>query len=405
MKTIVIGGGPAGLMAAVTAAGTDEVILIEQNEKLGKKLYITGKGRCNVTNDCAPDDFLRSVVRGQKFLRRAVYTFPPSDTVKFFEDNGLKTKSERGNRVFPESDKASDITKVFEKLLQKQKVAVLFGTRAEAVTAENGSVTGVKTDKGFFQAGKIIVATGGLSYPATGSTGDGYNFAKALGHSLTERVPALTGIETDKKFLDGLQGLSLKNVSVSIRQNGRILFSEFGEMLFTHYGVSGPTVLSLSSYINRLPLKELTVSIDLKSALDAKQLDERILRDFAENTNKAFKNSLDGLLPKSLISVIIFLSGIDGDKKVNQITAAERKKLSDTLKNFEFRIVGFRGYDEAIITSGGVETAELEPKNMESKKIKGLHFAGEVIDADALTGGFNIQIALSTGYLAGKNNE
>lgn len=404
-KVIVIGGGPAGMMAALTAAENAEVVLVEQNEKLGKKLYITGKGRCNVTNDCPPAEFLENCPRGAKFLRGALYGFPPADTVALLNENGLKTVTERGNRVFPESEKASDVTKTLEKILRARNVEICLNNRVAAITVAGGRVTGVKTGGASQQtlaADRVIVATGGLSYPATGSTGDGYGFAKTLGHTVIQPVPALTGIETDKKYLNELQGLSLKNVEVIVKHKGKEVARDSGEMLFTHYGISGPAVLSLSSRVSRLPAKELTAAIDLKPALDPAKLDARILRDFSENQNKAFKNSLDGLLPKSLISVIISYSGIDGEKKINQITAAERKRFAETLKGLEFSVTGLRGFEEAIVTSGGVDLAQLDPRTMESKLIKGLHFAGEVIDADALTGGFNIQIALSTGYLAGR---
>jgi predicted Rossmann fold flavoprotein len=423
LKTIIIGGGPGGLMAAVAASKRSEVVLIEQNEKIGKKLYISGKGRCNITNDCQGGRFLNFVVTNGRFLYGALNAFSPADTVAFFEQNGLPLKTERGGRVFPQSDKASDVLQVFNNLLRRAGTEVLLNTRVTGVLTRDGLVEGVATNKGDIRADAVIVATGGKSYPSTGSTGDGYKFAKALKLEVVEPRAALTAIETETKIIErgGLQGLTLKNVNVKIIAanaafacgavaNGastapaaEIIAEQFGELLFTHFGVSGPAALSLSSLVCRLPATGLELSIDLKPALSENTLDRRLLRDFAAFSNKNLKNSLNELLPKKLVCTIINLSGIDENKKVNQITAPERACLVSAVKNFRLKIKGLRGFDEAIVTSGGISVKNINPKTMECKSVRGLYFAGEVLDVDALTGGFNIQIALSTGFLAGKS--
>ncbi len=402
MKVVIIGGGAAGLMSATVAAknGAD-VTLIEKNEKLGKKIYITGKGRCNVTNNCAVEEFLENVVSNKKFLLSALHTFSPSDTINFFETNGLKLKTERGNRVFPLSDKASDVTKTFEKLLKQYNVKILYNCSAMDFEVENSSVSALNTTCGKFIADKYILCTGGKSYPMTGSNGDGFEIADKIGHKIIQPVAGLIGLKADtpKK----LAGLTLKNVNVKIVENGKVFENEFGELLFTHHGVSGPTVLTLSSKVNRKDFSKLKLSIDLKPALSEKELDLRIQRDFSQTLNKQFSNSLDKLLPRSLISVILKKSGISPTIKVNQITAEQRQKLVKLLKNLEFNLFGPEDISEAIITCGGIDVKEINPTSMQSKKFSNLYFAGEIIDVDALTGGFNLQVAFSTAYLAGRS--
>lgn len=400
-RVAVIGGGAAGMMAACAASKNNEVYLFEKNDKLGKKIYITGKGRCNVTNDCSVEDFFKNIATNQKFLISALYGFTPADLMEFIESNGVQLKIERGNRVFPASDKASDITKSFEKYLAKNGVNILLNTTIEAILTDKDRAIGVKTvDRELF-FDKIIVCTGGVSYPTTGSTGDGYRFAKTLGHTIIEPKPALTGINLKGDGFKDLQGLSLKNVVLNVFNGSKKIYSEFGEMLFTHFGVSGPIVLSASSIINKLPLENLKLSIDLKPALSDEELDLRILKDFNEYKNKDFRNSLNDLLPKALISIVIERSGIPPLKKVNEITVKERKNLLSVLKSLSFDVHSLRPIEEGIITSGGVNVKEVNPKTMESKIVKGLYFAGEVLDVDAFTGGFNLQIAFSTGFAAG----
>ncbi len=402
MKVVIIGGGAAGLMSATVAAknGAD-VTLIEKNEKLGKKIYITGKGRCNVTNNCAVAEFLENVVSNKKFLLSALHTFSPSDTINFFETNGLKLKTERGNRVFPSSDKASDVTKVFEKLLKQYNVKILYNCSAMDFEVENSSVSALNTTCGKLIADKYILCTGGKSYPTTGSTGDGFEIADKIGHKIIKPVAGLIGLKADTP--KELAGLTLKNVTVKIIENGKVFENEFGELLFTHHGVSGPTILTLSSKINRKDFSKLKLSIDLKPALSEKELDLRIQRDFSQTLNKQFSNSLDKLLPRSLISVILKKSGISPTIKVNQITAEQRQKLVKLLKNLEFNLFGTEDILEAIITCGGIDVKEINPTSMQSKKFSNLYFAGEIIDIDALTGGFNLQVAFSTAYLAGRS--
>ena len=402
MRVAVIGGGPAGMMAAITAAenGAD-VTLFDKNEKVGKKLYISGKGRCNLTNDCSVREFFNNVPTNAKFLYGAINKFTPQDTLDFCASRGLQLKTERGNRVFPVSDKSSDVIKLFTNELKHAGVQIRLNSDILSVECqENGFLLTTITDIVSFD--RVIIATGGVSYSATGSTGDGYKFAQKLGHSVVELKPALCRILC--KGTKHLEGLSLKNVEVSlVERSGKTLASEFGEMLFTDDGVSGPTVLTLSSRINRLPKGSYDISIDLKPALDAEKLDARILRDFSERMNKDFINSLDALLPERLVKVVAEQSGIAFDKKVNQITAAERQALVKAIKALTFPFVSLDDIEYGIVTSGGVDVKEINPSTMESKLRKGLFFAGEVLDVDAYTGGFNIQIALSTGYVAGQN--
>lgn len=415
MKVYVIGGGAAGLMCAITAANSGaDVTVIEKNEKIGKKIYITGKGRCNLTNTADFDEFMQNVVTNKKFLYAALKSFDSKNCMEFFEKLGLSLKIERGNRVFPSSDKSSDVIKALSDGAKKANVKILLNERVSALTFENGAVTAIKTDKGVYFPDKVVICTGGVSYPLTGSTGDGYEFAKSAGHDIIKPVASLCGLIVSSAVnavgeriplgkLPKLQGLSLKNVTANIidAKNGATLFSEFGEMLFTEHGVSGPIILTLSSKINRLNFNDLRLSIDLKPALDEKKLDERLLRDFDEFKNKMLKNSLGELLPNSLIPFVIALSVIAEDKPINSISREERKKLLRMLKKLTFTLSGTEDVSTAIVTAGGINVKEINPKTMQSKIIHNLYFAGEVIDADALTGGFNLQIAFSTGYLAG----
>lgn len=407
MKNIVIiGAGPAGLMAAITAAqhNNANVTLVEKNERAGRKLMITGKGRCNVTNNCDIDTLLMNVAKNPRFMYSAFSAFPSSSVIDFFVNAGVPLKTERGNRVFPVSDKAVDVVDALVKTARKAGVKIINDTATE-IKLQNGAVNKVVLRSGSILADSCLIATGGMSYSVTGSTGDGYRIAKELGHTVTEIKPSLVPLICHEGFCSHLSGLSLKNVTFSVFEEGKKkpVFKELGEMLFTHFGISGPLVLSASSYIKNLDKKKYTAYIDLKPALTLEQLDNRILRDFEEQKNKDFSNSLDKLLPKSLIPVIIRLSGIDGNLKVNQISREQRKALCLLLKAFPLHIEGFRPVEEAIITSGGISVKEINPTTMESKIVKGLFFAGEVIDVDAFTGGFNLQIAFSTGYVAGKN--
>lgn len=401
MKVGVIGGGAAGMIAAYfSAINGNEVVLIEKNEKLGKKIYITGKGRCNLTNLCEPDDFLQNVVTNPKFVYASIYGFTPQETVDFFNGLGLKTKVERGNRVFPESDKSSDVIKTLSSAILSAKVTVKLNETVKAITTFGGAVKSIITDKNEYFCDRVIVATGGLSYPSTGSTGDGYGFAEAVGHTVTELSPSLTGLNLAGGDFLPLQGLTLKNVGVSVFADGKLIYAKQGEALFTHYGISGPTILSASSVINGVKADKFMLKIDLKPALERETLSARVLRDFNLNLNKEIKNSLDALLPKSLIPLIIKRAGIPEYRKPNSITVKERERLVFALKNLDFEITGTRGFNEAVITRGGVCVKEINPKNMESKLIKGLRFCGEVLDLDAFTGGFNLQIAFSTGKAA-----
>ena len=401
MKVGVIGGGAAGMIAAYfSAINGNDVVLIEKNEKLGKKIYITGKGRCNLTNLCEPDDFLQNVVTNPKFVYASIYGFTPQETVDFFNGLGLKTKVERGNRVFPESDKSSDVIKTLSSAILSAKVTVKLNETVKSITTFGGAVKSIITDKNEYFCDRVIVATGGLSYPSTGSTGDGYGFAEAVGHTVTELSPSLTGLNLAGGDFSPLQGLTLKNVGVSVFADGKLIYAKQGEALFTHYGISGPTILSASSVINGVKADKFMLKIDLKPALERETLSARVLRDFNLNLNKEIKNSLDALLPKSLIPLIIKRAGIPEYKKPNSITVKERERLVFALKNLDFEITGTRGFNEAVITRGGVSVKEINPKNMESKLIKGLRFCGEVLDLDAFTGGFNLQIAFSTGKAA-----
>lgn len=401
MTTIVIGGGPAGLIAAYFRANRGEnVTLIEKNEKPGKKLYITGKGRCNVTNDCDVDEFLSNVVTNARFLNGAIRRFPPEKFMEFLSGK-TKLKTERGNRVFPLSDKASDVTKCLCAYAEEAGAEIKLNEKVLAINAADGKVVSVVTDKATYPCDNVIVCTGGLSYPSTGSTGDGYAFAKSFGHTIISPVAALSGINLKGDFYKNLQGLSLKNVAISVFNGKKKIYSDFGEMLFTHFGASGPTIISASSFINRLNLGDVYISLDLKPALTAEQLDARVLRDFEKYKNKAIKNSLDDLLPKAMIPVIIKAAGISGDIKNSELKAENRRKIIAAIKDFRLYPHSLRDLNEAIVTSGGVSVKEIDPRTMESKLVKGLFFAGEVIDADALTGGFNITIAACTAYSAG----
>ena len=402
MKTIVVGGGAAGMMTAYyrQISGSD-VILIEKNENLGKKLYITGKGRCNLTNDCSVEEFLNNVVSNPKFLLSSIHNYTPKDTMDFFECYGLQLKVERGNRVFPLSDKSNDVIKTLNYALNTAGVNIKLNETVTEIIVENNVVKGVKTDKGEYFADSVIVATGGKSYPTTGSTGDGYKFAKNLGHTVTNLRPSLCGLNLKGDDFKSLQGLTLKNVKLVAKDKKGVFYSEMGEMLFTHYGISGPLVLTLSALFNGRNASDVSVYIDLKPALDNKQLNDRVLRDLKLNINKEFRNSLDGLLPKALIPLIIKRSGIPEYKRNNVITVEERNKLVYVLKNLDFSVNSLRDYTEAVVTSGGVHVKDINPKTMESKLVKGLYFVGEVLDVDAFTGGFNLQIAFSTAHSAG----
>lgn len=381
------------------------VTILEQNEKLGKKIYITGKGRCNLTNACDTEEIFAHVPRNAKFLYSAIYTYDNFRVMDFFEANGMPVKTERGNRVFPVSDHSSDVISTLQKALEKAGVEVLLHTKVTEILSKDGKITGVRLKNGEKRtADAIILATGGKSYSSTGSTGDGFVFAEQLGHKIEEPVPSLVPMTVLEDYCMQMQGLSLRNVQATIREGGKVFFEEFGEMLFTHFGVSGPLMLSASSVVNdRLRKKNLSLTIDLKPALSEEQLDARILRDFKENKNRQFKNSVKGLLPAKMIPVVISLSGIDPEKKINGITKQERKKLVECIKAFPLTLTGLRGFNEAIITRGGVSVKQVDPSTMESKLVKGLYFAGEILDVDAYTGGFNLQIAWSTGYLAGSS--
>ncbi len=404
--TIIIGGGAAGLMAGYSSAAYGKnTLIIERNKGCGAKLLITGKGRCNVTNNCDLDEFLKNVPTNSRFLYSAYSNFTSSDCIDFFERAGVPLKTERGNRVFPVSDKAVDIVSALVRTCKDFGVS-FFNGRVSEILHEDGAVTGVLCDDGTkISAKSVLIATGGKSYPKTGSTGDGYLLAKSLGHSVTKIKPSLVPVVSPNKFCAELMGLSLKNVTLSLHDldKNSVVFSELGEMLFTHFGVSGPLVLSASCHIKDIDKKRYKFTIDFKPALDEKKLDERILRDFLEIPNRIFANSISKLLPSKLIPVVIKLSGISPDKQVNSVTKKEREGLVNLLKNFPIEISSFRPIDEAIVTSGGVSVKEVSPKTMESKLISGLYFAGEVLDLDAYTGGFNLQIAFATGYLAGQN--
>ncbi len=407
-RIIVVGAGAAGMLAAIYAARNGhEVLLLEKNDKAGKKLYITGKGRCNITNACEMEDLFKNVMSNPKFLYGAFYGYSNYDVIDFFEQLGLKTKIERGGRVFPESDKSSEVIGVLLKELKRLQVDIRYQCEVEQILTEDSAVKGVliKKTQEKLSADKVIVATGGLSYPSTGSTGDGYRFAKSMGHSVTKLSPSLVPVNIKEiELVKELQGLSLKNIEITVTSQNKVIYSDFGELLFTHFGVSGPVILSASSYlVPYMGQKDLTLSIDLKPALTKEQLDARILRDFDEFKNKQYKNALDQLLPRKMIQVIIALSKIDPEKKVNLITKEERKRLVDTLKAMTLSIDRLRDYNEAVITKGGITVKEINPSTMESRLISGVYYIGEVLDLDALTGGFNLQIAWSTAYLAGNS--
>ena len=405
MKVIVVGGGAAGMMAAIAAAESGhQVELLERNEKLGKKIYITGKGRCNVTNACDLEEFFTNIVSNEKFLYSSIYQYDNQAVMDFFESNGCKLKVERGNRVFPVSDHASDVTKALADKMHDLGVKITLHCKVEdLILKEDGSVGGVVTAKGEKKiADRVVFATGGLSYEPTGSDGSGIRILEKYGHKIAETKPALVPFELKEDVGARLQGLALKNVNFSIKNGKKKVYDGFGEMLFTHFGISGPLVISASSYyVKQLYGKEVKCSIDLKPALTEEMLDKRILREFEENKNKQFKNALDKMFPSKLIPVMIELSEINPEKKINEVTKEERKRLVTLIKNWELTITGTRGFREAIITQGGVAVKGVNPSTLESKLIPGLYLAGEMLDIDALTGGFNLQLAWSTGHLAG----
>ena len=404
-KVIIIGGGAAGLFAAISAAenGAD-VILFEKNDRCGKKLRITGKGRCNVTNDCSTEEFLQNVPTNPRFLYSALSVLSTQDVKDFFENEGVPLKTERGKRVFPVSDKAEDIVSALVSACRSRGVRII-NEKVGSLIINDGKINGVITEGGKYPADAVIVCTGGRSYTRTGSDGDGYSFAKSAGHTVTPLLPSLVPIVCAGKLCPSLQGLSLKNVSLSItdKNTNKEVYSDFGEMMFTHFGITGPIVLSASAHIPDIASGKYEAKINLKPALDEKTLDTRILSDFAKYSNKDLINALDDLLPKKLIPVAVSLSGIDPRKKINSITREERQSLIDVIRGLKLSLVGFRPLEEAIITKGGISVKEIDPKTMASKKCAGLYFAGEVIDVDAYTGGFNLQIAFSTGMLAGRS--
>lgn len=401
-KICVVGGGAAGMMAAGTARlyGAD-VTIFENTDRLGKKLAITGKGRCNVTNDCTVQEFLENVTKNPRFLYSALNNFTPSDTISFFEGLGVTIKVERGKRAYPESDKAKDIVDALKKY--SSECNVIYNKVTEIKRLDEGGFTVTAANKKYvFDA--VILATGGKSYPLTGSDGSGYRLAMKLGHKITELTPSLIPIESNSDLCRRMQGLSLRNVAIKISdENKKVLYTDFGEMMFAHFGVTGPVILSASAHIRGLDISRLTLSIDLKPALDEKTLDQRLLSDFSCKSNKDFRNSLGDLLPSKMIEPFIDLTGIDERKKVNLITKEERKRILNTLKSFEIPLLKYRPIEEAIITSGGVDVKDISPKDMQSRIVPALYFAGEIIDVDAYTGGFNLQIAFSTAYLAGKS--
>lgn len=403
-QVIVIGGGAAGMMAAIGAAGQGaSVTLLEQNEKTGKKLFITGKGRCNLTNACEQEDFFNYVISNGKFLYSAFYQMDNQSVMAFFENAGCRLKVERGGRVFPVSDHSSDVLAALNRQMEKAGIQVCLRTKVRETVIVEGKIAGVRLSDGrLLQADAVIIATGGKSYEATGSAGDGYLFAQGAGHTIKEVRPALVPFVVKEDWCMELQGLSLKNVSVILKNDKKKIYEGFGEMLFTHFGVSGPLILSASSYyVKKYYGMPVQLLIDLKPALTTEQFDKRLLKDFEENKNRQFKNALDALYPSKLIPVLIRLSGISPEKRVNEITKEERNRLIQCTKQFVLTVTGTRDFKEAIITQGGVHIKEVNPSTMESKLVKGLYFAGEVLDLDAVTGGFNLQIAWSTGYLAG----
>ena len=409
-KVLIIGGGAAGMMAAAFAAKNgNRVEVFEKNEKLGKKLFITGKGRCNITNAADLEDFFPAVTSNPKFLYSAFYSFTNEQVISFFEELGVKTKVERGGRVFPVSDHSSDVIQALKSEMERLGVKINLNAEVKELITEKSStgetVNGIRLVSGKKISGDaVIVATGGISYPSTGSTGDGYRFPRRCGHKVSELSPSLVPMEVKEWYAGELMGLSLRNIEIRITDGKKKLYQEFGEMLFTHYGVTGPVILSASSVVGKkLKDTELTLHIDLKPALTEEQLDKRVLREFETNHNRQFKNAVDSLFPSKLRPVIVELSSIPEEKKVHEITKEERLRFVRLIKDFTMTLTGLRGYNEAIITKGGVSVKEIDPGTMESKLVKGLYFAGEVLDLDAVTGGYNLQIAWSTGYLAGMN--
>ena len=404
-KVIVIGAGPAGMMAAITAAKNgNKVVLLDGNDKVGKKLFITGKGRCNVTNNKDISEFFNYITKNSSFLYSALYSYTNEDTINFFESQGIELKVERGGRVFPKSDKSSDIIKGFLKELKNNEIDIKFNSKVTKINFEAKKIISIEVNnREKIKGDSFIIATGGISYPLTGSTGDGYEFAKALGHNITELSPSLVPIEIKNKFPAETVGINLKNVELKLYKNNnkKPIFNEVGEVLITNYGISGPLSLKASNLINEKD--NYDIIIDLKPALTLEELDKRLQKDFLKNINKEFKNSLDELFPKKLINYIISNSKIDENKKVNEITKEERKYLGYFIKNIELKFDKLRPIKEAIVTSGGIDTKEIDPSTMKSKLIENLYFAGEIIDVDAYTGGYNVQIAISTGYLAGSN--
>lgn len=411
-NVIVIGGGPAGMMAAITAAEYgNNVTIIEKNSDFGKKLLITGKGRCNITSSLYMSEFIKNTPGNGQFLYSAFQNYTNTDIIDFLKNQGLEVKEERGNRIFPVTDKSIDVLNCFKSKINELKIKKMFNTRVQKILVQNGEVLGVRTEKEIIQTDKIILATGGKSYPLTGSTGDGYLIAKNIGHKVTEIRPSLVPLVIyEKNECKEMQGLSLRNVGIKIidESKNKLIYEDFGEMIFTHFGISGPTILSGSAHLvrykeidNLMKEQKIKLQIDLKPALTEEQLDERILRDFKEFKNKQFKHALDKLLPQKMIPIVIEKTKINEEKRVNEITKEERRNLVKVLKKFELTIKDFRPVEEAIITSGGINIKEINPKTMESKLVKGLYFAGEIIDVDSYTGGFNLQIAYSTGYTAG----
>ncbi len=407
-NVIVIGGGASGMMAAYSfAKNNNNVTLIEQNNKLGKKIYITGKGRCNVTNNCDNEKIIENTCSNPYFLYSSLYSFDTQMCMEFFENMGVPLKTERGNRVFPISDKSSDIIKALTRALNDNKVKVLLNKKVEKINIKDGKACGVVVDGKEMTADKIVVATGGLSYSMCGSTGDGYIFAQEAGHNIKKTAPSLVPLTSNDKDLKELQGLSLKNIGLSVyidnKGKKKKVYEEVGEMLFAHYGITGPLILKASTAITNHYDKKITAYIDFKPALNFEMLDKRILRDFEKNINKSFKNSLNELLPQKMIPVIIERSNINENKKVNEITKEERKNLIELIKGFPINITGNTGYNDAVITKGGVDCKEIDPSTLMSKLVENLYFVGEVLDIDCFTGGFNLQVAFSTGYLAGQN--
>ena len=414
MKVGVIGGGAAGMIAAITAAkDNNEVVVIEKTSSLGNKLKITGKGRCNLTFDGDEEDFKKNIVTNYKFMYSSFSNFSNKDVVNYFESLGVKTKVERGGRIFPVSDKATDIVRALENEIKKRKIKVMYNSSVTEIITKNNIVTGVKLENGkIINVDKCVVATGGNSYKSTGSTGDGYRLLEKLGHTVTDIKPALVPLKSENKICKELQGLSLRNISINLidTETNKLIYSDFGEMMFSHFGVTGPVILSASSRLNQVKdlknkfrNKKIKLQFDLKPALSSEVLDKRILRDFEKYTNKEFKNALNDLLPQKLIPVVIDISDIDENTKVHQITKKQREKLVSIIKNLEVIITDFMPIDMAIVTSGGINVKEVNPKTMESKIINGLYIAGELLDVDAYTGGYNLQIAFSTGFAAGKN--